>query len=306
MESVMRRLPIRVLLAFVGMAVCTTAGTWAQCAKDNRSDKRGGILVTDFTITGTRALSASEMAQITGALTGSCFNDDSDEMGERVRALFQDRGYFKVEVKNVSLKAGDPLGNPKPVTMEAEVDEGPLFRLNQITFLEYHAFSAEKLRDAFPLKKGDVFARSKVASGLESLRKLYGTLGYLDMVCIPSTLFSTGADLQVTVTEGKQYHMGKLEIVAEKELADRLLLAWKVDEGAVYDATYVDKFIEENRDLLPSGFSRQRVQLAKDCPAGVVGVRLTAEDKDGASRAPMKDVPCEKKDGSAVAAHGER
>jgi outer membrane protein assembly factor BamA len=295
----MWRLPIRVLLAFVCMAVCMTAGAWAQCAKDNRADKKGGILVTDFTITGTQALSATEIAQITGELTGSCFNDDSDEMGERVRALFQERGYFKVEVKNVSLKAGDPLGNPKPVTMDAEVNEGPLSRLNQITFLENHAFSAEKLRDAFPLKKGDVFARGKVASGLESLRKLYGTRGYLDMVCIPSTLFSTGADLQVTFTEGNQYHMGKLEIVAEKELADRLQLAWKLPEGAVYDTTYIDKYIEENRDLLPSGFGREQVQVAKDCPEAVVGVRLTVEDKDGASRAPMKDVPCEKKNESA-------
>jgi outer membrane protein assembly factor BamA len=295
LEGSMRKSLIGVLLVLVGLGI----GAWAQCGKDNRMDKKGGILITDFTITGTQTVSATEMAEITGELTGSCFNEDIDEMGERVRALFQDRGYFKVDVENVNLKAVDPLGSPKPVTMEANVDEGPRFRLNQITFLENHAFSLEQLREMFPLKTGDVFARIKVARGLESLRNLYGKQGYLDMFCIPNTSFDTGADLKITVSEGLQYQMGKLEILADKPLADRLQLAWKLNAGAVYDRTYVDKYIEENHDLLPSGFSRERVKLAKDCPDAVVDVRLTVEDKEAASREPMKDVPCEKKQDSS-------
>ena len=291
MKRSLVRLLVRLLVIVVGLAI----GAWAQCAKDNRAEKKGGILVADFTITGTQTLSATEIAEITGELTGSCFNDDSDEMGERVRALFQNRGYFKVDVKHVSLKADDPLGNPKQVTMEADVDEGPLFRLNQITFLENHAFTVEQLRATFPLKKGDVFSRGKVAAGIESVRNLYAKQGYLDMIPIPDTSFGAGADLNITVSEGTQYHMGKLEILADKSLADRLQLAWKLNAGAVYDMTYVDRYIEENHDLLPSGFSKERVKLAENCPDAVVDVRLTVEDKDAASRTPMKDVPCEKK-----------
>lgn len=120
LEASMRKSLIRVLLVLVGLAI----GAWAQCGKDNREDKKGGILVTDFAITGTQTLSATEIAEITGEFTGSCFNEDIDEMDERERALFQDRGYFKVSVKHTSLKAADPLGSPKPVTMEADVDEG--------------------------------------------------------------------------------------------------------------------------------------------------------------------------------------
>ena len=288
----MRNDPIRVLIV---LAVFTI-GAWAQCTKDNRQERKGGILVTDFTITGTKTLSATEIAGLTGELTGACYNDDSDEMSERVRALFMDRGYFKVDVKHLSWKADDPLGDPKKVTMEADVDEGALFRLNQITFLENHAFSAEKLRAAFSLKKGDVFSRHKVAVGLDGVRKLYGKQGYLDMYCIPDTQFAAGADLIVTMNEGPQYHMGKMEILADKTLADRLQLAWKVREGAVFDWTSIDKYIEENHDLLPGGFGREQVKLGKNCPDAVVDVRVTLEDKDAASRAAMKDVPCEKKE----------
>jgi hypothetical protein len=38
------------------------------------------------------------------------------------------------------------------------------------------------------------------------------------------------------------------------------------------------------------------VKLGKNCPDAVVDVRVTIEDKDAASRAAMKDVPCEKKE----------
>lgn len=287
----MRNDPIRVLIV---LAVFTI-GAWAQCTKDNRQERKGGILVTDFTITGTKTLSATEIAGITGELTGACYNDDSDEMSERVRALFMDRGYFKVEV-TVNMKARDPLGSPKPVVMTADVDEGLQFRLNQITFLENHAFGAETLRDAFPLKKGDVFSRSKIVSGLDGVRKLYGEQGYLDMYCIPDAAVDAGAELKITMSEGPQYHMGKMEILADKTLADRLQLAWKVREGAVFDWTSIDKYIEENHDLLPGGFGREQVKLGKNCPDAVVDVRVTIEDKDAASNAAMKDVPCEKKE----------
>jgi hypothetical protein len=300
MQNSPMQLIVRLLLAMV----CITAVARAQCAKGQRSnDQRSkdeaastsqGILVTDFTIIGTRTLSATGLAQITGELTGSCFNDDSEEMNERVRALFQDRGYFKVEVKSLTLKPTDPLGDPKPVTMEADVAEGPLFHLDQITFVENYAISSAELRDAFPLKKGDVFAREKIASGLDSVLKLYSTHGYLDMVCIPETTFAAAATLNVSLIEGPQYHMGKLEILAEKQLADRLRLAWKLDEGTVFDSTYIDKYIQENHDLLPDGFGRDRVQLAKDCPEAVVAVRLTVDDKE--ATAPIKSIPCEKTD----------
>src|SRR5579863_135095 len=100
----------------------------AQCANDRRTNKNAGVLITDFTITGTQAISATDLARITSDMIGSCYDEDSDEMGERVRASFQDRGYFKVEVKSLRFKPRDPLGVPKPVALEGDVSEGPQYR----------------------------------------------------------------------------------------------------------------------------------------------------------------------------------
>lgn len=286
----MRLRPSAILSTFL---LCSSL-LYADCTQDHRDNKNGGILVTDFIISGTQAVSATQLADITGNFIGACFNDDSEEMGERIRAQFQDRGYFTVEVKHVSFKPGDPLGNPKPVTMEADVSEGPRYRLADITFVDNHAFSAQRLREAFPLRTGEIFERRKIASGLETLRNLYVKSGYLDFSAVPETSFASNAtaSLKISVQEGPQYHMGKLEIAASKEAAGRLRMEWKLPEGAVYDHSYLDKYIEANRDLLPAGFTRQDVQTVSDCPHALVDLKLIidpAEDKS----APSKNVPCE-------------
>jgi outer membrane protein assembly factor BamA len=243
----------------------------AECVNDHRSNKNAGVLITDFTITGTQAISATELARITGDLIGSCFDEDSEELEERILASFQDRGYFVSKVNSLRFKLRDPLGVPKPVTLEAEISDGPRYKLGEISFVENHAFSSEKLRKQFPLKRGDLFERGKVASGLTSLRKLYGTQGFLDWTAVPDVKSASNAtaNLSISIQEGPQYHMGKLDIVADKEVAARLRAEWKVAEGDVYDLTYVDQYVEANRALLP-GFSRANVHRIQNCPEAVV------------------------------------
>lgn len=274
---------------------CLTIVAYAECANDHRSDKHGGIVVIDFTIIGTTTVSSTELARLTRDFVGSCYNDESEEMQERLRAGFQNRGYFAVNVKSLSVKPRDPLGIPKPVTVEAEVAEGPRYKVGEITFLENHAFSAERLREEFSLKKGDVFERDKIASGLESLRKIYSSSGFLDFFCIPDTEPSSNGTmtLKVTVGEGPQYHMGRLEILAGEETAARLRAEWKMAEGSTYNSTYIRKFVEENHRLLPEGFTAGDVRQLFNCPEALVEVSLIIDPREDTSEPPLKSIPCE-------------
>jgi outer membrane protein assembly factor BamA len=268
----------------------------AECVNDYRSNKKAGILITDFTITGTQTIGATELARITSDLIGSCFDENLEELEERIRASFQERGYFATKVNSLGFKPRDPLGVPKPVTLEADISDGPQYKLADIMFVENHAFSSEKLRQQFPLKMGDLFERNKVASGLVSLRKLYGTQGFLDFTAIPDTKFASNAtvNLNISIQEGTQYHMGKLDIVADKQVAARLYAEWKLAEGNVYDQSYIDQYLEANRDLLPVGFSRANVHRIQNCPDAVVELRLIIDPAEETSHAVPKSVPCEK------------
>ena len=267
----------------------------AECVNDHRSNKKAGILITDFTITGTQTIGATELARITSDFIGSCFDENSEELEERIRASFQERGYFAAKVNSLGFKPRDPLGVPKPMTLEGEISDGPQYKLADIMFVENHAFSSEKLRQQFPLKMGDLFERGKVASGLVSIRKLYGTQGFLDFTAIPDTKVASNAtaSLNVSIVEGPQYHMGKLDIVADKKVAGRLRPEWKLTEGDVYDQTYIDGYLQTNRDLLPLGFSRANVHTIHNCPDAVVEVRLIVDPAEDTSHAEPKNVPCE-------------
>jgi hypothetical protein len=82
--------------------------------------------------------------------------------------------------------------------------------------------------------------------------------GFIELTFIPDTenLFNATVNLSVSVMEGRQYRMGRLEIFAKKEVADKLRAEWQMTEGAVFDRTYLDKYIDSNRSLRPTEFQR--------------------------------------------------
>lgn len=283
--------------SFITIVACTLLTTFvhADCEHDHRSSKNSGLLVTDLTISGTQTLTSAALARIKNKLTGSCFDENSDELEERVRALFQDEGYFGAVVNSLRIKISDPLRLPKPAMLEADVLEGQRCKVGEIRFAGNHAFSAAKLRSDFSLKKGALFQRSKIAGGLDSVRKVYVSNGFIDLTFVPETQNLSNATiiLTVAITEGPQYRMGKLQIFAKKDLADRLRAEWQLAEGAVFDLGYVDKYVNSNRSLLPLGFTPESVQLMRDCRDASVGVRLLIEATDISSQSKPKDVECE-------------
>jgi hypothetical protein len=86
----------------------------AECVNDHRSNKNAGILVADFSITGTQTISATELARITSDFIGSCFDEDSEELEERIRASFQERGYFAAKVNSLGFKPATRWVFPSP------------------------------------------------------------------------------------------------------------------------------------------------------------------------------------------------
>ncbi|HXM09878.1 MAG TPA: POTRA domain-containing protein [Terriglobales bacterium] len=245
------------------------------------------IVIESFVISGTQSIDSTELAEITNSMSGSKFKDDPDELEERIRAQFQDHGYFTVTIQKLDIKTLDPIASPKPVRLEAQITEGPHYRLSGIDFIGNHALSSAALRAKFPMKMGDGFRRSKVAAGLIAMQKLYSSLGFLDCTFIPDTKSDSSSTmkLNIVVEEGPQYRMDKLEVSASQEVADKLQVGWNLEPGAIFNSSYLKTFLEENHSLFPADFNQSNgVDLIKDCPDATVSVRLslTNEPQDGA------------------------
>ncbi len=200
-----------------------------------------------------------------------------EEVIERVRAAWQDRGYFKVQVRgDVKMLTGSPTSSRIAVT--ALVDEGQQYRLREITFKNNRAISNTRaLRNLFPTKDGDVFSRKEIAKGLENLSKAYGQVGYVNFTSIPNTGIDDEReliDLDIDVDEGKQFYVSSVNVLglgegAPHNTTEDLLLK----PGDVYNQRLADLFVENHASLLPTDASpNSGIHLRPDEKSGMVAV----------------------------------
>ena len=174
-----------------------------------------------------------------------------EEDTERVRAEYQNRGYFKVVVddpKTVIRDTGHKgthipylqSGAGKAIDITIPIDEGDKYRLGGITFKNYKAkINPKALRAAFPIKDGDIFDRSKIAKGIDNLRTAYGTQGYINFTSIPNTTFDEDKKLvylDVDLDEGKQFAVRRIEFVGNTTTRDKVIRRELVlEEGQLYN-----------------------------------------------------------------------
>jgi len=285
----------RVAISF--FCVFLASNLWADCVPDYRSDNRSGIFIQDFAISGVSSLSSADLLNIRSKLTGACVDEDTDDLKQLVKGLFQNEGYYAAEVKNLDVHVLDALERPKRINLEAEVAEGQIYKFGQVSFVGNHAFQIPELRHAFPLKTGETFNRNLLASALVGVRKLYARNGFGDVAFIPDDSADPGnstVNLIVNIVEGSRYHMGKLVIVGQQDdIVPRLQTAWGLSEGTVFDFSYPQEYLKTNGELLPSSFSQNDLQIVRNCPEASVTVWLVLQESALASEPPPKAVRCE-------------
>ena len=173
-----------------------------------------------------------------------------DEDTERVRAAYQDRGYFKAQTGEPTTHVRDAGGlNPftlrpskgKRIDILIPIEEGERYRLAGITFTgNKNAPNVKALRAQFAQKDGEWFNRTLFSKGLDQLRKSYGSLGYINMVGNPVPTVDDAKKtitLNIDIDEGKPFLVSRIEfqgntITRDKVIRRELLL----EEGSRYNS----------------------------------------------------------------------
>jgi outer membrane protein assembly factor BamA len=196
----------------------------------------------------------------------------SDEVSEQIRDMYRWFGYYQAVV-DVDIKK---LGIDS-YSIRARVQEGPQYRLRDIVIANAKAFPADALRRQFPLQSGDIFDTRLFRHGLDSLRQMYSTRGYLNFTAVPATQVDTSSGtiaLRIDVDEGPIFRIGPLLITGlepSRGFGKKLLDDWRPHVGKVYDSTFVDGFISQNL----SGIDKKlNVTYIQDAQAGTVAVRV--------------------------------
>ncbi len=201
-----------------------------------------------------------------------------DEVGEQIREMYQWYGYFQAVAEVDIRKTGYDS-----YAIVARVQEGPLYRLNQLEFQRAHAFPLSQLRQLFSLNSGEPFDTRKVHDGLEALRRLYTTSGYINFTAVPETSVDPASHtilLSIDLNEGACFRFGPLLLAGTEPspgAGKKLLADWQSYLGRPYDPAQLERFIDEHALLLKvrsANFLYTNVETVQDAQQATVAIRL--------------------------------
>lgn len=125
--------------------------------------------------------------------------------------------------------------------------EGKLYRIGEMKIEGNSIFSEQNVRDVIGLNKGDIANGEKIGKALfENLKKYYGAQGFIEYTAEPTPTFKENpqkpdegiVDFLITIEEGKQFSLRRLEFIGNTFTRDNVLRREVlVNEGDIYNQT---------------------------------------------------------------------
>jgi len=174
----------------------------------------------------------------------------ADELRERIRDAWQQRGFFKVAVGDMDVDVLDEATAHRTISATVHVDVGRQYRLATLQFRHNRPFTNTQLRAAFPIRSGEVFNTAKIREGLDHLRKLYSASGYINFTPVPNTNFDDRTrtiDLEVDIDAGDIYRLQSfvIEGVGQQRKL-QLHKAFPLNSGDPINLSALEQFYREN------------------------------------------------------------
>jgi outer membrane protein insertion porin family len=125
------------------------------------------------------------------------------------------------------------------------INEGKLFRIGEIKIEGNSIFSEDAIRNIIGLQKGDVANGERISRALfENLKKYYGAQGFIEYTAEPAPTYKDNpakpdegiVDFAITIEEGKQFSLRRLEFVGNTFTRDNVLRREVLlNEGDIYN-----------------------------------------------------------------------
>ncbi len=232
--------------------------------------------VAAVTFTGNKVYATPELqVKMAGVAIGTLFTEDRfrELLNNQIRPLYESHGLLRVSFpKIVAKKTGDIEG----LDVEVEVVEGPVYKLDKVTLT---GAAQDLLREA-AFKEGELFRLHEIVDGLERLRALLRAQGYMKVTTDSTRTYADdklSVSMNVAVTRGVQYKMGKLtiqglDITTEPEIRKM----WGMKEGAPFRDQYPEKFLLRVKDDgVMDNLGETRAKLTFDDARAIIHVALT-------------------------------
>ncbi len=225
-------------------------------AKDNQVDvtfkikERAKVVVKKVILQGNEKISDKELEKIMLTKPGDflSFLTNSgkfrEEAVERDRAMIEkhygDHGY-------VNARIGTPQVYISPdrtwIYVTFPIVEGEQFRMGDVDFFGDLLFPKEQLKEAFTLKKGQIFNRSRFIQDFERITAMYKDLGYAYANVSPLTRQDKERrilNFDMQIQKGGKVWIERIHVVGNDKTRDKVVRReMRIAEGDLYSSTDV-------------------------------------------------------------------
>jgi len=156
---------------------------------------------------------------------------------EKLRTLYYQRGFLNHRIA---------VQGQTHITFT--IEEGPLYKVRNITLVGNTQFDNETLLGGLDLKTGETYYQRKAQAQEKRILKIYREKGYVDAGVRQHLQFVQDAnvvDVEYKITEGRQFRIGKIEITGNEQVHDkvirRILDEQDFSPGQLYNANIAPK-----------------------------------------------------------------
>ncbi|MBK8465341.1 MAG: outer membrane protein assembly factor BamA [Chloracidobacterium sp.] len=188
------------------------------------------------------------------------------DLQKNVRSYMFSKGYFQArigepEVEGLGFKrTGPPLIGSFPLPLitskddtlkiKVPVTEGKIFRVGELKVEGNSIFSEQQILSYVGLKKGEIANGKRLQDAVyEDLKKVYGSQGFVQYNAEFEPTFKDSptnanegiADITITIDEGKQFTLRRLEFSGNTFTRDKVLRReFLLNEGDIYNQNYLE------------------------------------------------------------------
>jgi outer membrane protein insertion porin family len=191
------------------------------------------------------------------------------DLQRNVREYMFSKGYFQARIGDPQVEGLGyqrtafvsflplPLISSKDDTLRIIVPivEGRIYRVGDVTIEGNSIFTEQQILDAAGLRKGEIVNGGRLRAtlyedkGSFSLKRAYGSQGFIEYDAELEPEFKDNpnnpkegiVDLKITIDEGKQYRLHRLEFTGNTFTRDRILRREVlINEGDIYNQSYLE------------------------------------------------------------------
>lgn len=193
-------------------------------------------------------------------INGEVDRQQIEEDLNRLTAYYRSLGFFRARVGRIL----DFTGNQNWLILTFVIDEGPRYKVRNVSFIGNTKFTAEALDAEVQLKGGRYFDQRQMTGDVATIQEKYGSIGYIFADVKPDPRYlenEAQIDLVYNISEGDRCRVGRINVEIQGEYPHTrittVLNRVSLKPGDIVD---IRKLRESERRLRRSGLFELDIQ----------------------------------------------